>query len=399
MNNVPTHDADAEDQDAEQVGDRDGEQVGEQVLAEDADPRDAVPEPEADPEADADPEAAAASPEPEAGDAKGERTRKRRRWPRRLLVAVLAFFVLATSSSFIYNAVTATPAADPAGLKFVTADGIHTRYVQWGTTGPTIVLVHGFAESADTFDPLGTALAAEHRRVYALDLTGWGYSQRVGPYDVEHQAQQLLGFLDALHLQDPILVGHSTGAAVVAQALLVDPGRASGLVFLDGDGLDTGAGAGANRLESVLVDPYRTTLLRLALSQDWLIRKIYDANCGPGCPPLDAAGVEQWRRPLEVAGAQDALWQELSIVGLPASRIAELAALRVPKAVVFGADDTVFAQSAPYDTAKRIGAPPPTVIPGARHLSFISDPAQVAAAITALPTSSSATSAASSGGQ
>jgi pimeloyl-ACP methyl ester carboxylesterase len=359
------HDDDAEDQDADQDVDQD------------ADERDAVPEPAPDPEAAA------------------TKRRKRRRWPRRLLVGVLAFFVLATSSSLIYNAATGAPAADPAGLKFVTADGIHTRYLQWGTSGPTVVLVHGFAESADTFDPLGTALAAAHRRVYALDLTGWGYSARVGPYDVEHQAKQLLGFLDALHLRDPILVGHSTGAAVVAQAVLEAPGRTSGLVFLDGDGLDTGAGAGANRLESVLVNPYRTTLLRLALSQDWLIRKIYDANCGPGCPTLDAAGVDQWRRPLEVAGAQDALWQELSIVGLPTARIAALATLRVPKVVVFGADDTVFAQSAPYDTAERIGAPPPTVIPGARHLSFISNPARVAAAITALPTSPSS----SSGGQ
>lgn len=327
----------------------------------------------------------AAEPEPDPAAAATTGTRKHRRWPRRLLVAVLAFFVLATSFSLIYNAATGTPAADPAGLKFVTADGIHTRYVEWGTSGPAIVLVHGFAESADTFDPLGTALAAAHRRVYALDLTGWGYSQRVRPYDVEHQARQLLGFLDALHLQSPILVGHSTGAAVVAQAVLEAPDRASGLVFLDGDGLDTGAGAGANRLESVLINPYRTTLLRIALSQDWLIRKIYDANCGAGCPPLDAAGVDQWRRPLEVAGAQDALWQELSIVGLPAARIADLAALRMPKAVVFGADDTVFARSSPYDTAERIGAPAPTVIPGARHLSFISDPRQVAAAITALP--------------
>lgn len=325
-------------------------------------------------------------PDPESAP-EAEPERKRRRWPRRLLVGFVALIVLATTSSLIFNAATSTPAAEPAGLKFVTADGIRTRYVEWGTSGPAVVLVHGFAESADTFDPLGAALAAAHRRVYALDLTGWGYSQRVGPYDVDHQAQQLLGFLDAMHLRDPILVGHSTGAAVVADAVLRAPSRASGVVFLDGDGLDTGAGANAGWLESVLVNPYRTSLLRLALSQDWLIRKIYDANCGPGCPSLDAAGVDQWRRPLEVAGAQDALWQELAIVGLPAARIHELAALRIPKAVVFGADDSVFPQSAPYATASRIGAPAPTVIPGARHLSFISNPKQVAAAITALPAS------------
>lgn len=53
--------------------------------------------------------------------------------------------------------------------------------------------------------------------------------------------------------------------------------------------------------------------------------------------------------------------------------------------MIFGADDDVFTRSSPYDTAKLIGAPSPTVIPGARHLSLISHPRQVAAAIDALP--------------
>lgn len=73
------------------------------------------------------------------------------------------------------------------------------------------------------------------------------------------------------------------------------------------------------------------------------------------------------------------------IVGLPAARVTELAGLPIPKTVVFGADDDVFAPSSPYETARRIGAPAPTVIPGARHLSFVSHPAEVAAAIDAVP--------------
>ncbi|MDT4986180.1 MAG: hypothetical protein QOI74_274, partial [Micromonosporaceae bacterium] len=131
--------------------------------------------------------------------------------------------------------------------------------------------------------------------------------------------------------------------------------------------------------------PYRTTLLRLAVRSDRLIRTLYSANCGPSCPPLDADGVRQWRRPLEVPGAERGIWAFTGLVGLAASRVAELADVPVPKAVVFGADDTVFDRSAPYATATRIGAPPPTVIPGARHLSFLSHPDSVAAAVSALP--------------
>lgn len=298
---------------------------------------------------------------------------------------MLVLLVTVTLFSFGYNAATAGRAGEPAGLRFVPADGIRTRYRQWGDSGPPVVLVHGFAESADTWSRVAGLLAAAHRRVYALDLTGWGYSRRRGPYDAEHEAAQLLGFLDALRLDGATLVGHSTGAAVVAAAALRAPDRVGGLVFLDGDGLDTGAGAGADDLRRVLPNPFRTTLLRLAVRSDWVIREIYASQCGPACPRLDGAGVDQWRRPLQVTGAEHALWSMRGIVGLPAARLAALRRVAVPKKVVFGAEDDVFSRSSPYDTAKLIGAPAPTVIPGARHLSFISHPGQVAAAITGLP--------------
>jgi pimeloyl-ACP methyl ester carboxylesterase len=317
------------------------------------------------------------------GGGGGGEPRRRWKWPRRLLAAVLALLVTATLFSLTYNAATAGRAGVPAGMTFVSADGIQTRYREWGATGPPIVLVHGFAESADTWEPVARVLAARHR-VYALDLTGWGYSARRGPYTAEHEAAQLLGFLDALRLGRATLVGHSTGAAVVAEAAIRAPGRVAGLVFLDGDGLDTGAGSGTGPVRFVLRDPYRTTLLRLAVRSDWLIRRIYGSQCGPACPRLDRAGVDRWRRPLQVPGAERGVWSMTGIVGLPAARLATLARTPVPKAVVFGSDDDVFSRSSPYETASRIGAPAPTIVPGARHLSFISHPGQVAAAIYAM---------------
>ena len=70
------------------------------------------------------------------------------------------------------------------GLTYLQTGDIRTRYRQWGTTGTPIVLVHGFIESADTWQPTASRLAAAGHRVYALDLDGWGYSQRVAPFFV-----------------------------------------------------------------------------------------------------------------------------------------------------------------------------------------------------------------------
>ncbi|MER7690373.1 alpha/beta hydrolase [Streptomyces sp. NPDC097610] len=313
-----------------------------------------------------------------------------KRWLRRLALGCAVLLAVVTTASFIYNACTAHRAAPPKGLRYVQAADIRTRYRTWGTSGSPVVLVHGAFEQVDTWSRLAPLLARDHR-VYALDLTGDGYSQRRGPYTVGHFTQQLLGFLDAMHLGGPgarpLLVGHSSGAAVVAQAALRAPGRIGGVMLLDGDALDTGAGP-PPALKYVLLDPYRTSLLRLALSGDRLIRSVYDTQCGPTCPPLDAAGVDQWRRPLQVPGAEAALWSMLGqgVPGLPAHEVARLAALHIPKSVVFGAQDDVFSSQTPQQTARRIGAPTPTLIPRARHLTMISNPRDVATAVEALAT-------------
>jgi pimeloyl-ACP methyl ester carboxylesterase len=309
------------------------------------------------------------------------------RWRRRLrrtAIAFVAVVALITGLCVIVNVFTGARAATPAGLTFVRAADVPTRIRTWGSTGSPIVLVHGAAETADTWAPVAERLAAGHR-VYALDLDGWGYSRRVAPYDLDHQTRQLLGLLDTLGLDRPVLVGHSSGAAVVAEAALRAPARIGGVMLLDGDALASGAGQ-RSFARYLIVPPYRTAVLRLALRSDALIRSLYGRQCGPRCPALDAAGVDAWRRPLQVGGAEDGLWGMLDagVPGLSTQRLSGLAATGLPTAVVFGAQDGVFPSGTPQRTAQRVGAPPPLIIPNARHLTMISDPGPVAGAVEAL---------------
>jgi pimeloyl-ACP methyl ester carboxylesterase len=292
-------------------------------------------------------------------------------------LAVLAL----TGFSFVYDIVTQGTVAPPSGLAYAQTGDIRTRYAEWGAAGTPVVLVHGFVESADTWAATARLLAADHR-VYAIDVDGFGYTQRVAPYSTAHLASQLLGFVSALHLVRPILVGHSSGAAVVAAAALRDPANVGGVMFLDGDGLPLSGGRPPG-----IPAPFRTTLLRLALRSDTAIRLIYSFTCGSGCPALDSTAVEQWRRPFQVPGAESAVWQVLGagIPSLSPARLADLARLTaVPKAVVFGASDPEYAAGAAAQTAARIGAPAPTLIPGARHLTLVSSPVAVAAAVERL---------------
>ena len=288
----------------------------------------------------------------------------------------------------VFNVATRTPPAPPPGLRFVQAGDVRTRFLQWGDHGSPIVLVPGAFETADTWHALGRVLGTDHR-VYAFDLTGQGYSEAVEPFDVAHDARQTLAFAAALGLTGadaPVLVGHSSGAAVVGLAALDAPQDVAGVVFLDGDALPLNVPRWGPRL---LVDPYRTSLVRLALRSDGLVRRLYASQCGPTCAPLDAAGVDLWRRPLQQSGTERALLSNGTRGVIPAMTPEQLEALRrsaTPRLVVWGRDDVdgAYTPASPTSTAAAIGAPPPVMVPG-RHLAMISSPEAVAAAIRHLP--------------
>jgi pimeloyl-ACP methyl ester carboxylesterase len=312
------------------------------------------------------------------------RGRRAIRRVRRVFLWLAVVVAALTAASLIYNAVTSGYASRPAGLTYVRAGNVQTRYRAWGTAGSPVVLIPGAFETADTFAALGARLGTDHR-VFALDLPGTGYSQPTPPFTVTHDAAQVLAFIKAMGLTGrnaPVVVGHSSGAAVAGLAALDGGPRIAGVMFLDGDAKPLTVPSFARYL---VVGPYRTTLFRLGLGLDWVVRTIYDSQCGPLCPRLSRAGVEVWRRPLQQPGAESALWSTLH-TGIPSLTKAQLGRLRgspVPKSVVFGADDPQYSKAAPVQVAASIGAPHPTVVPG-RHLTMIASPRQVAAAIRAL---------------
>ena len=264
-----------------------------------------------------------------------------------------------TAASFGYNLATDGQVSRPGGLTMVNAGGFDTRYRSWGTTGPAIVLIPGVFETADTFASLGPVLGTGHR-VFALDLTGTGYSRPSPPFNASHLAAQVLAFLNAKGLTGAnaaVLVGHSNGAAVAGLAALDGRHSVSGVIFLDGDATPL---PGTSFAGDLLINPYRTSLLRLALSSSWLIRTIYDSQCGPACPRLTPAGAETWRRPLQQPGFAAAISYTLQH-GIPAMTSAQFAQLRASplrKRVIYGADDPQLSRVAAARAASRIGAPP-----------------------------------------
>jgi pyruvate dehydrogenase E2 component (dihydrolipoamide acetyltransferase) len=119
----------------------------------------------------------------------------------------------------------------------VDVSGTRIRYVQVGDGADVVVLVHGFGGDKDNWR-FNLGPLAEDRTVLALDLPGHGESaKQVTDGSVAGLAEVLAGFLDAMALQRPHVVGHSLGAAAALAVAADQPGRVASLGLVAGAGL------------------------------------------------------------------------------------------------------------------------------------------------------------------
>jgi pimeloyl-ACP methyl ester carboxylesterase len=293
---------------------------------------------------------------------------------RGFLLALVVLVVAVIAASAVYDAVTSDANVPVTRLWHGRFAG-GTAYRSWGTHGTPVVLLGGFLEPSFVWSRVGPLLARRHR-VYALDLDGFGYSRRQGPWTLQGWTAQVERFDRALGLHRPIVAGHSLGAAIAVE--LARRGDASAAVLVDGDAI---AGGGPPRwLRAVLArTPFLTTLLRVLPGQDWLVRRILDGAYAPRHPRLDDAEVARWTRPFRAAGTRKA-FVGIAQAGIPGYSEAALRRMHVRARVVWGAEDGVDAVSAGRATARDLHAPL-TLLPNTGHLSPLEAPARVAAVI------------------
>jgi pimeloyl-ACP methyl ester carboxylesterase len=86
--------------------------------------------------------------------------------------------------------------------------------VRVGGQGPAVVLLHGFGDTGDMWAPLAAVLVKDHT-VIVPDLRGMGLSAHPETgYAKKNQAADIVGIMDALHVQQADLVTHDIGNMV-----------------------------------------------------------------------------------------------------------------------------------------------------------------------------------------
>lgn len=105
--------------------------------------------------------------------------------------------------------------------------GFAIAYKQSGHQGPAVVLIHGFGASLGHWRK-NLPVLAESCRVYAIDLLGFGASDKPSPnqnvaYTFETWAQQVTDFCREVVGEPAFLIGNSIGCIVAMQAAVDDP--------------------------------------------------------------------------------------------------------------------------------------------------------------------------------
>jgi pimeloyl-ACP methyl ester carboxylesterase len=120
----------------------------------------------------------------------------------------------------------------------LTFDSVRTRKsgrlsIVSAGAGETVICAHGLGGTKASFLPTLAALA-EHYRVIAMDLPGFGESDKpiAAPYDARFFARSMFGLMDALEIDHAHLIGNSMGGRVVIEAGFQDPSRVEGLALL-----------------------------------------------------------------------------------------------------------------------------------------------------------------------
>lgn len=118
-------------------------------------------------------------------------------------------------------------------LKYITANGIRFAYHEAGS-GPLVLCLHGFPDTAQSYAQLLPALAAAGFRAVAPYMRGYAPTGLApdGDYSTTALGRDVLALIEALGAKDAALVGHDWGAYAAYCAANLDAARIRRLVLM-----------------------------------------------------------------------------------------------------------------------------------------------------------------------
>jgi pimeloyl-ACP methyl ester carboxylesterase len=100
-----------------------------------------------------------------------------------------------------------------AAIHFVEANGLRFAYLEDGT-GPLVLMLHGFPDTAHSWDDLRPRIAAKGYRAVSPFMRGY-HPTAIPDRDADQEtlARDVLALTEALGADDAVIVGHDWGAS------------------------------------------------------------------------------------------------------------------------------------------------------------------------------------------
>jgi pimeloyl-ACP methyl ester carboxylesterase/uncharacterized RmlC-like cupin family protein len=145
----------------------------------------------------------------------------------RCFAVLISYFFLPTmifAQQMLPDAFHGTTVHSPAGADM---------YVRQAGHGPVVVLIHGYAETSDSWAPLAEDLMRDHT-VVVPDLRGIGRSsQPAGGYDKKTEAQDIRAVILGLGYDNTTIVAHDIGNMVAYAYASMYPNQVESLTVMD----------------------------------------------------------------------------------------------------------------------------------------------------------------------
>lgn len=250
-------------------------------------------------------------------------------------------------------------------------DGSRLFYAHAGRPdAPRVALVHSLALDASVWDDVVEEIA-EETSLLTYDCRGHGRSDRpAGPYSVELFADDLAGLLDHVGWGTVILAGCSMGGCVVQAFAARCPERVAGMALVDTTAW-YGPSAPADwreRAAKAVAEGFA------AMSAFQTTRWFSDAFTSARPERVEALMAVFRRNDPAAYAASCAMLGDADLRGA-------LSGFRAPAAVIVGEED--YATPVAHAERLRDSIPDATlrILPGARHLTPVERPSEIAAAI------------------
>lgn len=308
----------------------------------------------------------------------------RLRWLKRLAVAALVLLLVLALAPYLVPLVYSErplPERPFENSLQVEAGGVRVHAQAWPEASDArpgrcaFLLIHGFAGSTFSWRHLAPRLAERGHPVLAIDLPGFGYSER-RLWDLE-DGEAIWQILERTRPGSRwCLIGHSMGARIAAAVASRHPERVDAVVYLGGGPLARGGAPGwRQRLFAGLV--------RLPPVQRWatVIADRTQFNPGRFAVLLEsaygrtptAAEVDGYLAPMQVAGTVPAV---LARMTRARAAVDEASIARLPTLLLWGAVDTWVPPRVAERTRERMPGFLRVEIAGAGHNPMETHPAE-----------------------